>query len=221
VTDDDARRFQQVSQFAFYTFVAPALDIPQLSDVQLDGDALVVNTTTSSKANNGVMVPGSVVHDDARTDEQLAMRLSMASHALVAWRHSAPLQASSIRGDDKWHTVAAAPSVAEPVYTPGAAAALVAREAMLTDEAGDRVLSEGASVFVLAVVDERDATRGAAADGREVRLFVSSTFKDMLVERDALMRKVLPSLTQFAAERGIRITPVDLRWYVHALFDAF
>lgn len=51
-----------------------------------------------------------------------------------------------------------------------------------------------------------------AAGGRDVRLFVSSTFKDMNNERDALVRRVLPALMAFASERGVRITPVDLRW---------
>ena len=42
--------------------------------------------------------------------------------------------------------------------------------------------------------------------------FVSSTFKDMQGERDALHRTVMPRLREQAAKNGENIQFVDLRW---------
>eukprot|EP01128_Nolandella_sp_AFSM9_P003370 TRINITY_DN1445_c0_g1_i2.p1 TRINITY_DN1445_c0_g1~~TRINITY_DN1445_c0_g1_i2.p1 ORF type:complete len:1454 (-),score=310.78 TRINITY_DN1445_c0_g1_i2:10-3903(-) len=47
---------------------------------------------------------------------------------------------------------------------------------------------------------------------RNIRLFVSSTFRDMGDEREVLMKKVLPRLRALCKERGVFITSVDLRW---------
>ena len=47
---------------------------------------------------------------------------------------------------------------------------------------------------------------------RNIRIFISSTFKDMKAERDFLMRKVFPKLQQIAAERNVGVVPLDLRW---------
>lgn len=44
------------------------------------------------------------------------------------------------------------------------------------------------------------------------RLFVSSTFSDFVVEREALQNRVFPELEKFCAERGARFQAVDLRW---------
>lgn len=49
---------------------------------------------------------------------------------------------------------------------------------------------------------------------REVRVFISSTFRDMHEERDELVKKVFPQLRQLCAERGAGFTEVDLRWGV-------
>lgn len=49
---------------------------------------------------------------------------------------------------------------------------------------------------------------------RTVRIFVSSTFSDMKVERDALQRRVFPLLSRQCAERGWQFQVVDLRWGV-------
>ena len=45
-----------------------------------------------------------------------------------------------------------------------------------------------------------------------VRVFISSTFKDMHVERNALVRRVFPAVDAYCASRGITFIPVDLRW---------
>jgi|GEM_PF-6626620 len=44
------------------------------------------------------------------------------------------------------------------------------------------------------------------------RLFVSSTFSDFAVEREALQKRVFPDLEKFCTERGARFQAIDLRW---------
>ena len=45
-----------------------------------------------------------------------------------------------------------------------------------------------------------------------VRVFVSSTFKDFLGERDVLQKYVFPELNLLLRSRRVRVVPVDLRW---------
>ena len=47
---------------------------------------------------------------------------------------------------------------------------------------------------------------------RTIRVFISSTFKDMAAERDYLMKKVFPRLQKVASERNVSVLPLDLRW---------
>lgn len=47
---------------------------------------------------------------------------------------------------------------------------------------------------------------------RQIRLFVSSTFRDMQRERDVLMKLVFPRLRRLCEDRGVTFTEVDLRW---------
>src|SRR5688500_11445018 len=47
-----------------------------------------------------------------------------------------------------------------------------------------------------------------------VRVFISSTFRDMHAERDHLVRVVFPELAQRMAARRVHLRPVDLRWGV-------
>ncbi|XP_043840432.1 telomerase protein component 1 [Dromiciops gliroides] len=49
---------------------------------------------------------------------------------------------------------------------------------------------------------------------RSVRIFISSTFRDMHGERDLLLRSVLPALQARAAPHRINIRGIDLRWGV-------
>ncbi|XP_058149817.1 telomerase protein component 1 isoform X1 [Dasypus novemcinctus] len=49
---------------------------------------------------------------------------------------------------------------------------------------------------------------------RTIRLFISSTFRDMHGERDLLMRSVLPALQARAAPHRISLHGIDLRWGV-------
>ncbi|HEU4888099.1 MAG TPA: DUF4062 domain-containing protein, partial [Thermoanaerobaculia bacterium] len=47
-----------------------------------------------------------------------------------------------------------------------------------------------------------------------IRVFVSSTFRDMHNEREELARRVFPRLRRLCAERGVSFGDVDLRWGV-------
>lgn len=49
---------------------------------------------------------------------------------------------------------------------------------------------------------------------RSVRLFISSTFRDMHGERDLLLRSLLPALQARAAPHCISLHAIDLRWGV-------
>ena len=49
-------------------------------------------------------------------------------------------------------------------------------------------------------------------DNRHIRLFISSTFRDMKDERSYLMTQTFPLLRKLAAERNVTLTELDLRW---------
>lgn len=49
---------------------------------------------------------------------------------------------------------------------------------------------------------------------KTVRIFISSTFKDMDAERDVLIKNVFPRLRETAESIGLFIREVDLRWGV-------
>ncbi len=46
----------------------------------------------------------------------------------------------------------------------------------------------------------------------ELRLFISSTFRDMQDEREVLVKKVFPEIRALCRKRGVTFTEVDLRW---------
>ncbi|MDB6172762.1 MAG: hypothetical protein JWL59_2073 [Chthoniobacteraceae bacterium] len=56
-----------------------------------------------------------------------------------------------------------------------------------------------------------DSIETARAD-RAVRLFVSSTFSDMLMERRVLVERVFPQVREWCHARGVSFTEIDLRW---------
>src|ERR1017187_8271710 len=51
-----------------------------------------------------------------------------------------------------------------------------------------------------------------ASSLREIRVFISSTFRDMMRERDLLVKEVFPGLRRKCAKRFVTFTEVDLRW---------
>jgi hypothetical protein len=50
------------------------------------------------------------------------------------------------------------------------------------------------------------------SDSRHIRLFVSSTFRDMYAERDYLLKFTFPQLRKICESRGVVWDEVDLRW---------
>jgi hypothetical protein len=60
-----------------------------------------------------------------------------------------------------------------------------------------------------------------ASEWRTLRIFISSTFRDMQAERDHLVRFVFPQLREDLLKRRIHLVDVDLRWGVTADQDAF
>ncbi len=50
------------------------------------------------------------------------------------------------------------------------------------------------------------------ASDRVIRVFISSTFRDMMRERDLLVKEVFPELRRKCAKRFVTFTEVDLRW---------
>lgn len=50
------------------------------------------------------------------------------------------------------------------------------------------------------------------ADSREIRIFLSSTFRDMDAERNYLLQHVFPRFRQDCAQRNVGFTEIDLRW---------
>ena len=49
-------------------------------------------------------------------------------------------------------------------------------------------------------------------DLRTLRVFISSTFRDMQAEREQLVKHIFPRLRERCEERGVIWGDVDLRW---------
>lgn len=58
----------------------------------------------------------------------------------------------------------------------------------------------------------KPAAPAAAPSQRVVRVFVSSTFRDMQAERDELVKQIFPQLRKLCEARGVTWGEVDLRW---------
>ena len=56
------------------------------------------------------------------------------------------------------------------------------------------------------------ATPESRSQTRQIRVFISSTFRDMMRERDLLVKEVFPELRRKCAKRFVTFTEVDLRW---------
>lgn len=52
----------------------------------------------------------------------------------------------------------------------------------------------------------------ASSRTRRIRVFLSSTFRDMNAERDYIVRFVFPAIKEYCDSRFLDFTPVDLRW---------
>lgn len=51
-----------------------------------------------------------------------------------------------------------------------------------------------------------------AATWKPIRIFISSTFKDMKIEREELIKHVIPRIRRTCEDRDIMIIDIDLRW---------
>jgi tetratricopeptide (TPR) repeat protein len=80
-------------------------------------------------------------------------------------------------------------------------------------EPDDRLLqpAPGQLWRVPAAVFERHFRIDTALDPH-IRVFLSSTFRDMLAERNFLATQVLPAVRQLCVLRGVQFTEIDLRW---------
>jgi nephrocystin-3 len=62
----------------------------------------------------------------------------------------------------------------------------------------------------------KDAGHAASSNpisrDRQIRVFISSTFRDMHLERELLIKQVFPELRRICSERFVGFTEVDLRW---------
>ncbi|MDR0757904.1 MAG: tetratricopeptide repeat protein, partial [Tannerella sp.] len=54
--------------------------------------------------------------------------------------------------------------------------------------------------------------RDNLVEKRQIRIFISSTFRDMEAERNYLITKVFPKLRQYCQERDVTLFELDLRW---------
>jgi tetratricopeptide (TPR) repeat protein len=63
-------------------------------------------------------------------------------------------------------------------------------------------------------IDSDTRRQSPGSSDTVVRLFVSSTFRDMAAEREILRREVFPAVRQFCEERGAAFFEIDLRWGV-------
>ena len=60
------------------------------------------------------------------------------------------------------------------------------------------------------------ATPSTPTRERLIRVFVSSTFRDMQAERDILIKRIFPQFRKLCEERAVTWTEVDLRWGITA-----
>jgi tetratricopeptide (TPR) repeat protein len=57
-----------------------------------------------------------------------------------------------------------------------------------------------------------DRAVDATSPPGEIRVFISSTFRDLQAEREHLIKHVFPQLRRLCSERGVGFTEIDLRW---------
>ncbi len=61
---------------------------------------------------------------------------------------------------------------------------------------------------------ERINANRLSVESREIRVFISSTFRDMQEEREELVKQIFPQLRHLCESRGVTWGEVDLRWGV-------
>lgn len=74
--------------------------------------------------------------------------------------------------------------------------------------------------FIALSSGKRQRTEGASrSTNRNIRVFVSSTFRDMSDEREAIMKKAIPELQKLAKQRGVFLTAVSAKLKFTLLLD--
>jgi preprotein translocase subunit SecA/nephrocystin-3 len=63
-------------------------------------------------------------------------------------------------------------------------------------------------------MNPKDRTSSSQSGNRQIRVFISSTFRDMQADRDYLVKFVFPQLRKLCESRGVTWGEVDLRWGV-------
>ena len=58
----------------------------------------------------------------------------------------------------------------------------------------------------------RSQVQSRTSKDRQIRVFISSTFRDMQAERDHFVKFIFPQLRKLCEERAVTWTEVDLRW---------
>lgn len=71
---------------------------------------------------------------------------------------------------------------------------------------------EGAPPGVASASPANPPATAASERERVVRVFVSSTFRDMVEDRNTLMTQVWPALRQLCRSRAVEFVELDLRW---------
>jgi len=65
--------------------------------------------------------------------------------------------------------------------------------------------------FIALSSGKRQRTEGSTrSTNRNIRVFISSTFRDMADEREAIMKKAIPELQKLAKQRGVFLTAVSI-----------
>lgn len=69
-------------------------------------------------------------------------------------------------------------------------------------------------VFLVRTPSHSANSMNSTNSNNELRLFISSTFRDMQEEREHLVKKIFPEIRALCRARGITFTEIDLRWGV-------
>ena len=108
-------------------------------------------------------------------------------------------------------------------YNLQAALGYLANDLLMLDrgEEARRILDEAVAlgdldaeltVWLREMREESGVDRAVSSAPRAVRVFVSSTFRDMVAERERLARFAFPALRELCEQRAVVFTDVDLRW---------
>ena len=63
-------------------------------------------------------------------------------------------------------------------------------------------------------ISRREPFQLTTGEWIDIRLFISSTFKDTRAERDIIVKRIVPKINRKYDSWYLRIVPIDLRWGV-------